>query len=69
MNSTIEILPKLAYSIPEFCDIASIGRSKVYEEIKSGNIIVRKFGKRTLILADEGRNYLESLPILVANNE
>jgi excisionase family DNA binding protein len=40
---------KLAYSIPEACIAIGIGRTRLYEEIKSGRIAVKKIGKRTLI--------------------
>ncbi len=40
---------KLAYSVHEACTAIGIGRTRLYEEIKSGRIIVRKIGKRTLI--------------------
>jgi len=68
MTTSTEINIKLAYSIPEFCKASSLGRSKTYEEIRSGNIVVRKFGKRTVILVEDAKRYLNSLPVLESGN-
>ncbi len=40
---------KLAYSIAGAVQVTSIGRSKLYEEIKSGRLKTFKVGTRTLI--------------------
>ena len=53
---------RLAYSILEFCEVASLKRSTVYEEIKAGRLIARKARGRTIILSADGNNYLLSLP-------
>ena len=53
---------KLAYSILEFCEVASLKRSTVYEEIKAGKLIARKARGRTIILPTDGKNYLRDLP-------
>ena len=53
---------KISFSIPEFSQATSIGRSKIYEEIKAGKLIARKIGKRSLITLDDGQEYLASLP-------
>jgi excisionase family DNA binding protein len=52
----------LAYSIPEACAAASIGRSALYEEIKSGRLRAVKSGRRTLITAESLRSWVENLP-------
>jgi excisionase family DNA binding protein len=52
----------LAYSIAEACEIARIGRTSIYEAINSGELIARKNGRRTLILSDDLRRWLQSLP-------
>lgn len=57
-------LAKLAYSIPEFAGIAGLGRTFIYEEIKSGRLKVRKAGRRSIILQDDALAYLNSLPEL-----
>lgn len=52
---------KLALSIPEFCDAVGIGRSRAYEEIKSGRLRVLKCGRRTLIAKDAVQQWLGHL--------
>jgi excisionase family DNA binding protein len=54
---------KLAHSIAEFAQLSGLGRSFLYEQIKSGNLPVRKAGRRTLILHDEAQAWLAKLPI------
>jgi excisionase family DNA binding protein len=53
---------RLAYSIPEACAVASIGRSALYEEIKTGRLRAVKSGRRTIILARDLRSWVENLP-------
>jgi excisionase family DNA binding protein len=53
---------KLADSIEEFAKRSGLGRSFLYEQIKAGLLPVRKAGRRSLILREEGRAYLASLP-------
>ena len=52
---------KISYTIPEFCAAAGIGRSTVYEEIKSGRLSAVKCRNRTLIPAESARVWLDSL--------
>jgi excisionase family DNA binding protein len=54
----------LAYSIAEACAAARAGRTSIYEAIRSGALRAVKRGRRTLVLADDLRRYLESLPAL-----
>ena len=49
-------------SISEACAIAGIGRTETYQAITEGKLKARKCGKRTLILRDELRHFLASLP-------
>jgi len=52
----------LAYSIAQACEIANIGRTSIYNAIKSGKLIARKNGRRTVILAEDLRQWLQDLP-------
>jgi excisionase family DNA binding protein len=52
----------LAYSIAEACTRSGIGRTAIYDMIKTGQLTARKRGRRTLILADDLRRCLQSLP-------
>jgi len=51
---------KMAYSIEEAIKAASIGRSLIYSEIKNGNLRATKIGRRTVILADDLKQWLQS---------
>jgi len=51
-----------AFSVPEFCDWAGIGRTKVYEEIEAQRLPVVKVGKRTLIRLYDAKEWLQRLP-------
>jgi hypothetical protein len=59
-----EQIRKLAYSIAELTEISGIGRSFLYEEIKSGRLVVTKAGRRSLILYDDALAWLTTLPKL-----
>ena len=52
----------LAFTLDEFVRATGIGRTKAYDAIKAGTLRARKYGKRTLILADDARAFLSSLP-------
>ena len=54
--------PKLGFSINQIVDATSIGRSKIYEDIKSKKLKAKKNGKRTLITIFDAIDYLENLP-------
>nr|WP_083780447.1 helix-turn-helix domain-containing protein [Nitrobacter sp. Nb-311A] len=53
---------KFAHSVAEFAQLSGLGRSFLYEQIKSGDLPVRKAGRRTIILYDEGQAWLAKLP-------
>jgi hypothetical protein len=52
----------LAYTIEDASRISSCGRTSLYEEIKSGKLKARKRGRRTIILDEDLRRWLASLP-------
>ena len=52
----------LAYSIAEACAAARTSRTSIYQAIKSGELIARKRGRRTVILFDDLRQWLNGLP-------
>ncbi len=64
MSTMAEKQPKLATPFAEFCKALSMGKTKGYEEVRRGALVVRKLGKRTVVTAEDGRAYIESLPKL-----
>jgi excisionase family DNA binding protein len=56
----------LAFSVAEACSAARIGRTSLYQAIRAGELRALKRGRRTIILANDLRRYLESLPALEA---
>ena len=50
----------LARSIRRFCKDTDLGRSLVYQEIKTGKLRSIKVGRRRLILDEDGRAWLNS---------
>ena len=53
-----------AMSIARFSEDYAIGRTKAYEELKSGRLRGRKIGKRTIISQDDADAWLRQLPAL-----
>jgi excisionase family DNA binding protein len=52
----------LLYNIPEACSISRTGRTALYEAIRSGALRAVKRGRRTLILDDDLRRWVDSFP-------
>lgn len=52
---------KLAYRIDEATRASGIGRTKLYEAIKAGDLQPRKAGSRTLILREDLERFLRNL--------
>ena len=55
-----------AMSIAQFCDRYAVGRTRTYEEIKSGRLRARKIGTRTIIVEDDAEDWLRNLPAMEA---
>jgi Helix-turn-helix domain len=50
------------YTLIEFARRNRIGLSTAYNEIKAGRLTARKVGRRTLITAEDERDWLQRLP-------
>ncbi len=50
-------------SVNDFCQWAGIGRTAFYAELKSGRLVARKFGRRTIVPMSEAEKWLDSLPV------
>lgn len=53
-----------AMSIDQFCERYGPGRTKAYQELKSGRLRARKIGKRTVISEDDAEAWLLCLPVV-----
>jgi excisionase family DNA binding protein len=51
-----------AFSINDFCVRYGIGRTTIYEEIRTGRLEAVKVGRRTLITEQAAQDWLRSLP-------
>ena len=58
----LSVPPGGALSVRDFCRWSSLGRTAVYEEIGRGRLKARKVGRRTIILFEDARRWLETLP-------
>ena len=52
----------LAYNIAEACAAARAGRTSIYAAIRDGSLVARKRGRKTIILPDDLRRWVESHP-------
>lgn len=53
---------KLGYSPEEAAAVMGSGRTNIFRAIKNGSLKARKFGRRTVILRDDLKAFLETLP-------
>jgi excisionase family DNA binding protein len=54
---------RAAFSIPEVMLKTGLGRDTVYKLIRERQLIARKVGKRTLVIATDLYSFLETLPM------
>jgi len=52
-----------ALSVSQFCEWASIGRTKFYQEVKEGRLVIRKIGNKTIVTMKDANFWLSNLPI------
>jgi excisionase family DNA binding protein len=63
MENVPREIQKLSYSIAEAVELTGLGRSTIYEEIRSKRLLARKIGRRTIVLAEDLSSFLASLPL------
>lgn len=57
----IERVTPLAYTIKDAVKITGMSRSRLYEELKAGNLVAKKMGRRTLIPHESIEAWLNNL--------
>jgi excisionase family DNA binding protein len=57
-----EVSTPLAYDVLTAAEKVGVGRSTIFEEIKNGNLVARKVGRRTLIRHDDLAAWTAALP-------
>jgi hypothetical protein len=62
MNDSTPELHREAVSIAEASAMSGVGRTRLYAEIANGNLQARKFGRRTIVLVNDLKAFLASLP-------
>lgn len=60
-------MEQLALTVSEACAAARIGRTTLYEAIKSGDLVAAKCGRKTIIRVDDLRQWLARLPTIGSN--
>jgi excisionase family DNA binding protein len=55
---------KLAYTIPEACEVSSLGQTSLYQAIREKRLTARKYGTRTVITREELAAFLRALPTI-----
>jgi hypothetical protein len=59
---------KLSYRLGEFARLTSLSTDYLRDQIKAGKLPARKFSRFVLILASDGKSWLESLPVYQAGD-
>jgi len=59
---------KLAFTVSEATEILSISKTTLYAKLGSGELQARKCGKKTLILAEDLRQFLSGLETIQASS-
>lgn len=52
----------LAMSIQDAVALSGIGRTSLFAAIKAGELKVKKYGRRTLVLTEDLKAWIDSLP-------
>lgn len=60
---------KLLHSIEDVKYITSLGKTSIYEAIKSGDLIVKKFGSKSLVTKESLDAFIKSLPIVGGDHD
>lgn len=55
-------MTKRSHTIKALREAGIMGATKAYEEIKAGRLVARKVGRRTIILDEDLKAWLDALP-------
>jgi excisionase family DNA binding protein len=58
-----------AFTIKQVCEMTGFCAETIYRRIRSGELIARKCGRRTIVLAADLDRFLEDLPALDLTGE
>lgn len=61
MDEKVKVAPR-AYSIGSLISMGFGSRTYLYEQIKAKRLVAKKFGKRTLVLAQDLEEFCRNLP-------
>jgi excisionase family DNA binding protein len=53
----------IARSVEDTARLAGVGRTTVFEAIRTGQLRARKIGRRTVILDQDSRAWLNAMPL------
>lgn len=53
----------LAYSVDECVELTKIGRTRIFAALGSGELVARKYGRRTIILRQDLEDFLQNRPV------
>lgn len=59
----LHLVDKLAFSIEEAVQSSSLGQTSIYQAIREGKLIMRKYGSRSVITRDDLVAFLNGLPV------
>jgi Helix-turn-helix domain len=62
-------LGRAAHSIAEVCALTGLCRDTIYGAIRGGQLVARKFGRRTIITHGDMTRFLDSLPTGLGKSE
>lgn len=57
-------LSKRLFTVAEFCDQYSCGKTSLYREAAAGRLKLRKFGAATRIAIEDAEEWAASLPVI-----
>jgi excisionase family DNA binding protein len=61
-------MDELLLSVTQCCRLISVGRTRFYELVGSGEIPIRKVGRRTLVATADLKQWAAHLPVIEAKD-